>query len=256
MRTIAAASMALLVLVSCAANDELADQGERSRTRKEKNAGAGKAGGDKGKTGKGPGTSKGGDKDAPVALQPTAPGSGAGAAQAPQDFGGGDAPSSGIDPSLARAASTEQDPASDARKEGLAPAYTEATGTSIHGLGDNVRFTMTFGGDVPQTMQKNQYMVMAFGITGRKEGEGYALGATCDEKGWSAYAGYKGENQTFPGRFQVKGNRIVMELPWSFLRGPRAFEWYASTGWYSQLANQTHWSFDAVPNNRAGEFPR
>jgi len=257
MRRIAAASMAVLLMVACT-NDELAQQGERSRAGKDKNVAAGKGGGGRGNGGKGAKARGGGkgddDRDTEEQIDTAAPGSDEAAAQTPQDFGG-DAPSSGIDPSLARAGASEQDSPSDARKQGLTPGYTEATGASIQGLGKNVRFTMTFGGQVPTAVQKDEYMVLAFGVTGREEGEGFAVGATCSDKGWTPYAGDKGDTRKFPGRFEVDGNQVVIEIPWSYVRGPRAFEWYASTGWYRKIANQTHWSFDAVPNEKAARFP-
>jgi len=259
MRRLAAASTALLLLVSCA-NDDMAEQGQRPRAGKDKSKPA--ASKDDGGRNKDklalPGADKGGGgkakEDVTEEIEAADPGSGSTEAQAPQNFGE-DAPTSGIDPSLARAGSSAQDSASDARTQGLTPNYTETTAASIQGLGKNVRFTMTFAGNVPDNVQKDQYMVLAFGITGRKEGEGYAVGATCDEKGWHPYAGSKGQNNKFPGRFDVRGNEVVMEIPWSFVRGPRAFEWYASTGWYGKVANQTHWSFDAVPNQKAARFP-
>lgn len=255
-RVSAVALVVILLMVACSSND-LADQGNRSRAGKGKNAAAGKNGGRDGK-GKGANGSAPGDKEkgeeAAGEIDAAAPGSASGA-DAPDDFGGGDAPSSGIDPSLARASSNVDDSPSDAKKQGLAPPYTEATGASVQGLGKNVRFTMAFTGSVPERVQKGQYMVIAFGITGQEEDTGYALGATCDENGWKPYGGVKGDNRELPGSFQINGNEIVMEVPWTFLDGPRAFEWYSSTGWYGKVANQTHWSFDSVPNQKAGAFP-
>lgn len=250
-----------LVLGACA-SDDIADQGNRSRAGDDKKSEA-KGGKSEGKGG---GKNKGGgsaannngeqSEDVPEEIDTaggdtTAPGT----ADAPEDFGGGDAPSSGIDPSLARANASLDDPSTDAKKQGIAPQYSEAIEARIQGLGKNVRLTMTFAGSLPERVDKDKYMVMAFGITGQKEGQGYAIGATCDEKGWHPYAGSKGENQKFPGSFEVTGNQIIAVVPWKFFEGPRAFEWYASTGWYGKVANQTHWSFDSVPNEETGRFP-
>ena len=258
MRRIALALAALMLMASCSSND-LADQGQKSRAGKDKkNEAAGKQNGAGGRKNKGAGGASGGNgndaEDAQDEIDAAAPGGGSGS-EAPQDFGGGDAPSSGIDRSLARAGTSVQDSTSDAKSQGVTPPYAEATGVSIQGLGKNVRLTMTFSGAVPERVQKDQYMVLAFGLTGRKKDEGFAVGATCDDKGWKPYAGKKGDNQELPGSFEVDGNQVIMELPWSFLEGPRAFEWYASTGWYGTVAKQTHWSFDSVPNGEAGNFP-
>ena len=40
---------------------------------------------------------------------------------------------------------------------------------------------------------------------------------------------------------------------WSGNQEPSA--WYSSSGWYRRIANQTHWAFDGIPNERAGNFP-
>lgn len=252
MRRLIASMAALLLMVSCSSGD-LADQGDRSRAGPDKNAASGKGDGKKGKAGGSNASAE--EKAEGIEDEIGSAAEGATSEDAPDDFGGGDAPDSGIDPSLARAGASVQDSSTDARTQGLTPPYTEATGASIQGLGKNVRFTMTFNGSVPDRVEKDQYMVFAFGITGREENEGFAIGATCDENGWKPYAGSKGDNQKLPGTFEVDGNEIVMVLPWSFVEGPRAFEWYGSTGWYGKVANQTHWSFDAVPNQKAGDFP-
>ena len=247
MRRIGAALLVLALFAGCSSND-LAEQGERSRAGKQKN-GAGAKGNNKGPAS----VAKEKAEQAEEEIGATdAPGGGA---AAPSDFGGKDAPSSGIDPSLARVGTAMDDSPSDAKKQGLAPDHTEITRASIQGLGDTVRFTLRFNGNLPNQVAKNQYMVVAFGITGDKEGKGFAMGATCDEKGWHPYAGSKGDATKFPGTFEIQGTEIVMEVDWSFVQGPRAFEWYASTGWYNQIANQTHWSFDSIPNGKAGKFP-
>ena len=255
MRRIAAMVTTLVVLLGACASNDLADQGERSRAGKEDVAEREKEKG--GKTKKDDGSTAAAEAEEIVEeeIDEAPPVGAAKSADAPQDFGGGDAPSSGVDQSLARSSVAVSDPASDARKQGLVPEYTEATGASIQGLGNNVRFVMRFGANVPSTVNKGQYMVLAFGITGRKEGEGFAVGATCDEGGWKPYAGSKGDSKKFPGKFEVTGTEIIMEIPWRFVEGPRAFEWYASTGWYGTVANQTHWSFDSIPNGKAGNFP-
>ncbi len=249
-RALAIITMLVFALATACSSNELADQGDRDRT------GATNDTQGDGKSKKARGKKKsGGAGNVANEIDAAADAGSAGGAAAPDDFGGGDAPSSGIDPSLARAAAAEEDPPDDAKTQGLTPDYTELTRTAIQGLGNNVRITMRFAGNVPDRVEKNHYMVVAIGITGQKKDDGVALGATCNEEGWHPYAGGKDQRQEFPGTFEVQGTEIVMELPWSFLRGPRAFEWYASAGWYRQIANQTHWAFDSIPNNRAAKFP-
>ena len=257
MRKVVSLVIAVVLLGACASND-LAEQGERSRAAKPKKPDHAAEHDDKKKDKGNPATAKE-DTEEIIEEEIEEPGTeaagGGGAASAPEDFGGADAPTSGVDPDLARASVAFGDPSGDAKKQGLTPNYAEVTGVSIQGLGKDVRFTMKFGGTVPNSVKKGEYFVFAFGITGRKEGEGFAIGATCNEEGWKPYAGTKGESRRFPGTFDASGSEIVMTLPWKFIEGPRKFEWYASDGWYQQLANQTHWSFDSVPNGKAGNFP-
>jgi hypothetical protein len=93
---------------------------------------------------------------------------------------------------------------------------------------------------------------MAFQMS---EDESYAFGAQGTQEGWKAYAGNQKQEsgkraQRFPGRLQVSGNRIVMTVPWSYVGGPRRFEWFSNSTWFSSVANTTHYSYDPVPNQR------
>jgi hypothetical protein len=252
-RTIALAVIAI-VMAACSSN-ELAEQGDRSRAgdKKKPQAVAGSEGKGNSKQGsRDAAGSKNDIEDAQDAIGEQGAGSGG---EAPADFGGADAPSSGINPSLARASGSVADPATDAKSQGLAPRYTEITGASVQGLGKNVRFTVTFGATVPESFSNEEYMVVALGITGRSDDDGFSVGAVANDKGWKPYGGTRGENGKLPGRFDISGNKVTFEVPWSFVKGPRAFEWYASSGWYGQVANQMRWSFDGAPNDRAAEFP-
>ena len=259
-KAVALLVVSMLLMAACSSN-ELADQGNRSRAGKKKDRPAASAGKDKGGNSSNdagsPGDAPGAKEEAEDIQDQAAAGTGgaAGGDSAPQDFGGSDAPTTGVDPSLARASASVDDPPSDAKRQGVTPPYTEMTRASIEGLGKNVRFTITFAGPVPERVDKDQYMVTAFGVTGRKEGEGYGIGGICDENGWRPYAGSKGQNEKFPGTFEVSDNQIVMEVAWKYVNGPRAFEWYVSSGWYGKVANQTHWAFDGAPNEEAGRFP-
>ena len=257
----AIASVLLFTLMAACSSNDLANQGERSRAGKDKKPQnvAGSEGGE-GKSQDDDGAkSAAGSKDKAEDIEDQIDSAGSGGdsdeVSAPGDFDGGDTPRTGIDPSLARASAGTEDPPNDAKRQGVAPPFTEAVGAGIQGLGKNVRFTLTFAGEVPERLGAGQYMVMAFGVTGRKEGEGFAVGAVGDPKGWEPYAGANNKSDEFPGTFEISGNDVIMVIPWSFVKGPRAFEWYASTGWYGKVANQTHWSFDGVPNDRAANFP-
>ena len=169
-----------------------------------------------------------------------------------------EATSSEINPAFARRVASMDDPKDDAQKEGITPSYAEIIKASIVGLGDDFRMTLTLDGQVPDRMPNDKtHMIVAFGITGTEENEGYSFGAQCTEQGWNAYAGGKDDdNGEFPGTFFARGNTIEMTVPWAYINGPRAFEWYAASNWFSQLANQTHYRVDLSPNGGLAKFPQ
>lgn len=257
MRRRIALGMIVVLMAACSSND-LAEQGNRSQAGKDRGSKAADNSGGKRGNGKGPGSASGAGNDLEDAQDEldaqggVAPGSGA---EAPEDFGGADAPNSGINPSLASAGATVTDGTADAKTQGLPPRHTEITEASVQGLGKNVVFTVTFAAPLPSQLQEGQYMVVAFGISGHKDDEGFSVGAIGNDEGWEPYGGKRGDNQKLPGRFEISENQMSFEVPWSFVKGPRAFEWYGSSGWYGQLAKQTHWSFDGVPNDEAAKFP-
>ena len=170
-------------------------------------------------------------------------------------LGDSDTPRSGIDPSLADASSRVEEPGSDAKKSGLPPSYAELLSAEIKGIGDDFRLTLTFDGDIPERLPEDTFMVMGLGVTGREEDEGFAFGVNGDSKSWRPYSGAKGRGSEFPGTFEISGNQVIMVLPWSTVEGPRRFEWYANASWFAQVAGQSRYSFDPLPNKKAATFP-
>jgi hypothetical protein len=169
----------------------------------------------------------------------------------------GGSTSSVIVPEYARRSASVDDDNNDGKKEGITPAYAEITRASVTGLGENFRLRLTFDGDVPHEMPNDKtHMVIAFGITGPGDEEGYSFGAQATDEGWTAYAGGKDDTGEFPGEFFIRGNEIDMVVPWTFIQGPRAFEWYATSSWFSQLANTTHYKVDLAPNEDLAKFPQ
>ena len=163
-----------------------------------------------------------------------------------------------INPAYARRTASVDDPNADAKKDGITPAYAEIVKAQIVGLGEDFRMTLTLDGDLPDRMPNDKtHMIVAFGITGTQENEGYSFGAQATEEGWNAYAGGRDDgNGEFPGTFFVKGNSIEMTVPWDYIEGPRAFEWYSASNWFSQLANQTHYRVDLAPSEGLAKFPQ
>ena len=184
------------------------------------------------------------------------PGEGTSARVAGEPPGGSSVPSK-INPAFARRQAMVTDPRTDAKKEGVTPSYAEIVEASIQGLGEDFVMTLTLDGAVPERMPTPQtYYIVAFGITGNED-EGYSFGAQCTEKGWQAYAGGKDRGSTeFPGTFQIEGNTIQMTVPWTYIRGPRAFEWYAASNWFQQTGQITHYRVDLAPSEGTAKFPQ
>jgi len=159
-------------------------------------------------------------------------------------------------PEYARLASHVEEPQPDSEKSGVTPAYSEANAVDVEGLGEDFRITMSFDGNVPQKMPNDKtVMVVGFSLPGEKRSEkGYAFGGQASERGWNAFAGAKSETRRFPGTFLVEGNQIIMTIPWSFVGGPRPFEWYCNSSWFQNVAGVTSYAFDVIPNDK-GRYP-
>ena len=250
-----AGALVAAVLMSGCSTPQVSEEGERTRLGRERSREEDQARREA-KEAKAADKKAAEEQAAEVAEEAAGGGTAAGgAAGGPSGFGGPDTPRSGIDPSLAKAAARIEEPQPDAKKKGVVADYPEMLATSIQGLGRDVRITFTFAANVPQKLPKDTFMVVSIGITGRKEDEAFAFGANADDSGWRPYAGSKGKARKFPGSFAVRGNEIVMQVPWTSVEGPRRFEWFVTASWFSQLAGQSSYSFDVVPNDDAGTFP-
>ena len=244
----------LLVAALClgCSSPATTDEGSRSRLGKDRGNAAGKQDKNKKEKKKERAEERVEEAIASGAAPGTAPG---GTDDTGSDLDDADTPRSGIDPSLARASSREEEPTPDAVTRGVPPSYTEVNAIAVEGLGENFRVTFSFNGEVPERLPKDTFMVFGFAVSGRKKDEGYAFGVNGTSKGWQPYAGKKGEAREFPGTFDIQGRQVVIVLPWDSIEGPRAFEWYANSSWFSSLAGQDMYAFDPVPNENAGRFP-
>ncbi|HWL64585.1 MAG TPA: hypothetical protein VNP73_01310 [Actinomycetota bacterium] len=143
----------------------------------------------------------------------------------------------------------------DGNGQGITPGYAELLGTRVEGLGKDFRVTLTFNGEVPQEMPNDKsIMVIGFQVL-RGRDDGYAFSGQATEKGWQPYAGGKEKATDFPGRFEVSGSTIVMEIPWSYVEGAYPFKWLVTSNWYQSLANTTHYIFDLIPNKGQANYP-
>jgi hypothetical protein len=162
-------------------------------------------------------------------------------------------------PEYARRSARVEENKPDAEKDGpLVADYAEAMAVDVEGLGKNLRITFTMNDNVPQKMSTDkEIMVIAFGLSGpNKKHGGFAFGAQGRKDGWKAYAGAKKKPTRFPGTFFVRGNQIEMTVPWEFVKGPRPFEFYASSSWFRSTGerNTSSFSFDIIPNDK-GRYP-
>ena len=238
--------------------------GQEDDKKKKKDGGGGAGGGKGGNKGPGggdkkgsggPGGSGGGGGQVPSGGASPPPASSGQAAPT----GGGlasDGPPSPVDPSLARRSSFYEETSPDAKKEGaLVPAYAEVVGCGIQGVGEQFEMHFEFNGAVPKEMpDKNTIMVIGFGISAGGN-DTYGFTAQGNQEGWKAYAGAKDGARKFPGEFLIQGNKIIMRAPWSFINGPREFQWQINATWFRSVASTTHYSFDQCRNEEPGQFP-
>lgn len=156
----------------------------------------------------------------------------------------------------ARGSITVDEPRPDAETSGAAERYAEATSVTVAGLGDSLLVRMVFDASLPAEMpNKDTYMVVGFGMSGRKDNDNHSFGARATKDGWVPYAGKKGETTDFPGTFFIDENVMELTVPWKVIGGPRPFEWYASSSWFSYVAGVTSYSFDVIPES-AGRYPK
>ncbi|MGH2807490.1 MAG: hypothetical protein ACRDKT_09450 [Actinomycetota bacterium] len=249
-RNVIASLLLVALCVSCGGSDPAA--GDRSRLGRDGAIDGGKR--DKKKERRNHRANSAEERVQDALASGEAPGTGAAGASG-SELEDADTPRSGIDPSLADASAHVDEPAPDAVKKGVPPQYSELNAVDLQGLGQTFRITLSFDGEVPERLPKDTFMVFGFAVSGRREGEGYAFGVNGTEEGWQPYSGYKGEARKFPGTFEIQGRDVVMVLPWSAVEGPRRFEWYANSSWFSQVAGQDMYAFDPVPNENAGRFP-
>ena len=155
---------------------------------------------------------------------------------------------------LGSAGATEPRP--DAEKSGVPPNYPEAASIAIDGARRAFTVTLGFEGQIPKSMpNENTFMVVGFALSGENEDDdGYAFGAQGTKDGWQPYAGRRKEASSFPGDFSISGDRILMTIPWKYVGGPRPFEWYANSSWFSHTAGVTSYMFDVIPDN-GGRYP-
>lgn len=266
-RKTTAAILALLLFSSACSSggDPTAEPGSDSNVAAEDGKGGKK---DRPKDGSRPGGKNGGKggggKDGPGG-KGSDPGGDAAGAPGSEDVPGTDAEEGavGLDPqgeggpAFATKSAHFEEPGSDAEKDGpLTPSYAEATAVDVDGLGEDVRITFTFAGEVPQKMPTDKtYMVVAFGFSAKKKGqEGYGMNAQASDNGWQVVLGSKDTAEKFPGTFFVRGNTVEFTLPWSAVGGPRPFEFYASSSWFQYAAGVTSYSVDPIPNDK-GNYP-
>lgn len=260
-RHIAAALAALLLVAgACGGSNEtpaedttdVARGDEQAKDKKERREGE--------RGGKG---SRGDRPPTPDPAATTGPPGAEDAADVPDDVGPDtDADNDGVpdgpddDGRLATASGVVQEPQPDGEKNGVAPEYAEVLATSIEGLGDTFRVTMTFNGQVPDRLATpDTYMVIGLGLDGGRDDESYAFGAQASKDGWKVYAGGKQGATGFPGTFAIEGTQVIMTLPWSYVGGPHAFKWYANSSWFQSVGGVTNYLFDPLPNEGPARFP-
>lgn len=249
-RTIAIASVALLIAAACSNTPSQGDRSLVAETPGNQQT-KGKAGNKGGANGKSKGTGKAGSQGGTQAN-----GDGGSTAGGTAGIEGDvDVPGADEEQQYPTASAELVETGADGKSQGITPGYAEMTGARIEGLGDEFRVTLTFDGSVPERMPNDKtIMVVGFQLL-RGEDEGYAFAGQATDEGWKPYAGGKNKQTDFPGSFEIEGNQIVMVIPWSYPRGAYPFKWMATSNWFQSLANTTHYKFDLIPNKDQANYP-
>ena len=134
------------------------------------------------------------------------------------------------------------------RTSGSPPDYARMVSGAIQGLGEDVRLSVTVGGTLPQQMSDSStYMIVSWNVSGDKQHQSVGFSAQATEKGWSISAGGNNGTVPYPGTYSVSGNTISLTFPWSFVGGPRRFEWSASSSWFQNSNGSQSYSEQNIP---------
>jgi hypothetical protein len=154
---------------------------------------------------------------------------------------------------LANASATAPEPASDALRAGTTPPYADITAAEIRGQGRSVRFTLTFASTLPDKMP-DASTTMSAGYRLKIGDVPYVLTANASTEGWRLSATRGGETAKHGGTLRVEGTTLTIDIPWSFLSGPRSFTWTGYLAW-NQSSPVMSYVVDILPNNGEAAFP-
>ena len=177
-----------------------------------------------------------------------AAGSKAGASKEPGAIGsdGG----AGAD-SLALGSSEAVDSPSD--REGMGPGYGEIVRASVVGGGDVVTFSVQVAEALPKRLRKESNLIVGIGL---QEGPGQgavAVIAQATATGWTAVV--QSDEGSRPVKdWSVTSDTITWTVPWSWVGGPRAFEWGASLKLFD-FSTEAGAASDMAPNSGPEAFP-
>ena len=163
--------------------------------------------------------------------------------------GGG--PGQKVDPRVARGSARVDESDSDAVKTGLPPSYADMRSVQIRGLGSSVRVTIVFKGTLPQRAPDSSTKA-GTGIRLVTGGHEYALALQLERDGWKPAATRDRKTTRFPGTFVVSGDTVRIVFPWSFVSGPRRFDWTA----FFVYSRSVTAALDVIPNRGEAHFPQ
>jgi hypothetical protein len=120
----------------------------------------------------------------------------------------------------------------------------------IRGLGSSVRVEIVVAGTLPQRAPDSSTTV-GTGISLVTGGHKYGLTLRMTTSGWKASATRDRKNVPYPGTFAISGDTATIVFPWSFVSGPRRFDWTA----FFVYSRRPSSALDLIPNRGEAHFP-
>jgi len=140
------------------------------------------------------------------------------------------------------------DPPNDTGLQG--PAYADAVDVTIDDDGVTARVRVRMRAAVPLTLANGE----GVGVGGNiNDAQVFADG---EQDGWYAYLQTGDHLVPYPGTFEIAGDTLIFDVPWSFLGEPQQGTVDGFVDWSKLLIGQTLSSADREPDSGASSFGR
>lgn len=133
--------------------------------------------------------------------------------------------------------------------------YADLTGLRIDDAGSRARLTVAMADDVPARLADGEVVGVGVDIfrSNRKESD-YQIFLDGGARGWRAFLQTPDGFVRFPGSFTLDGRRLIVDIPWSGLGGPRPGEVSVFADWAKGSGPVGPSSQDTTPDSGTRPF--